>query len=179
MLKRFGIGMLVVALVSLVAIAAVRETTTRKQEQSVSTGPTMGVEARPALTPAEEKFAHELWAVHSNVKQAAVKMTFAGVSYKLGDIPRTALKERVAPLVPQFAAALVQAGKIEPPASAVQWHRKYVEAIGLYRDAAAMMLKADGKSDAALIEAQEKSDRASTLTLVVGDQLWPGEYKPN
>jgi hypothetical protein len=177
MLKRFGIGMLVVALVSLVAIAAVRETTTRKQEQSVSTGPTMGVEARPALTPAEEKFAHELWAVHSNVKQAAVKMTFAGLSYKLGDIPRAALKERVAPLVPEFAAALAQAERIEPPASAAQWHRKYVEAIGLYREAAAAMVKAG--SDADLVEAQEKSGRASTLTLVVGDQLWPGEYKPN
>jgi hypothetical protein len=34
-------------------------------------------------------------------------------------------------------------------------------------------------SDADLVEAQEKSGRASTLTLVVGDQLWPGEYKPN
>lgn len=177
MLKRFGIGMLVVALIALVAAAAVRETTTRKQQQPVSTGPTMGVDARPALTVAEEQFAHDLWAVHAEVKKAAVKMIFAGLSYKLGDIPRAELKKRVVPLVPEFSAALAQAERLKPPASVAQWHGKYLEAIGLYRDAAATMASAEG--DAGLVEAQEKSDRASTLTLVVGDELWPGEYKPN
>jgi UDP-N-acetylmuramoylalanine--D-glutamate ligase len=33
--------------------------------------------------------------------------------------------------------------------------------------------------DAHLIEAQERSDKASGLTLKVGETLWPGEYKPN
>jgi hypothetical protein len=179
MLKGFGIGALLVALIALVAIAALRETTNRKQEQPVAAGATMGMEARPALTAAEEKFAHELWAVHDKVKQAAVKMTFAGVAYKTGDIKRAELRARVAPQVPVLDAALKQARKIVPPASAVEWHGKYVEAIGLYREAAAKMAKVPDQGDVELIEAQELSARASTLQLVVGDQLWPGEYKPN
>jgi hypothetical protein len=36
----------------------------------------------------------------------------------------------------------------------------------------------DGR-DAHLIEAQVMSERASGLTLKVGETLWPGEYKPN
>jgi len=179
MWKGFGIGALVVALAALVAIAAFRESKTGTQQQPVVSGATMGVEARPALTAAEEKFAHELWAVHDKVKQAAVKMTFAGVAYKTGDIRRAELRARAAPLVPVLDGALKQAQKIAPPASAVELHRKYVEAIGLYRDAAEKMAKVPDTGDESLIAAQDLSAKASTLQLVVGDQLWPGEYKPN
>lgn len=179
MLRGFGIGALVVALAALVATAAFRESKTATQQQPVATGATMGVEARPALTAAEEKYAHELWAVHDKVKQAAVKMTFAGVAYKTGDIKRAELRARVAPQAPVLEAALKRARKIVPPASAVELHGKYVEAIGLYRDAAVKMAKVPEQGDGELIEAQELSARASTLQLVVGDQLWPGEYKPN
>ena len=179
MLKALGIGVLVAALAVLVAIAAFRESKTPTQEKPAVTGPTMGVDVRPALTVAEEKYAHELWAVHDKVKQAAVKMTFAGVAYKTGDIKRAELRARVVPQVPVLDTALKNAQKIAPPASAVQWHEKYLEAIRLYREAAVKMAKVPDQGDAELIEAQEGSARAATLLLVVGDQLWPGEYKPN
>ena len=179
MLKVTGIGVLLVALAALVAIATFRESKAPTVGAPVVTGPTMGVDARPALTAAEERYAHELWAVHDKVKQAAVKMTFAGVAYKTGDIKRADLRMRVAPLVPVLDAALKGAQKIVPPASAAQWHEKYLEAIRLYREAAVKMAKVPDQGDAELIEAQERSARAATLLLVVGDQLWPGEYKPN
>lgn len=179
-IKGFAIGGLVTALVAVVLVAAFRESANQKSTPAASAAATMGVEARPALTAAEEKYAHALWEVHARVKQNAVKMTFAGLAYKMGDIQRKALKVRVEPLIPAFSTALMDAGKLQPPASVSEWHRKYTEAIRLYRDAAAGMTKAAAEAnDQRLIEAQELSDRAATLTLVVGDNLWPGEYKPN
>lgn len=178
--KGFAIGGLVTALVAVALVAAFRESATQKTAPAAPGGATMGVEARPALTAAEEKYAQALWEVHARVKQNAVKMTFAGLAYKMGDIQRKALKERVEPLIPVFSAALADAGKLQPPASADEWHRKYTEAIRLYRDAATVMVKAASEgSEQRLIEAQEMSDKAATLTLIVGDNMWPGEYKPN
>lgn len=179
MLKAVGVGVMVAALVALAAVAAFRESKAPAEQKPVATGPTMGVDVRPALTAAEEKYAHELWAVHDRVKQAAVRMTFAGVAYKTGEIKRAELRTRVAPQVPVLDAALKGVQKMVPPASAAQWHEKYVEAVRLYREAAAKMAKVPDKGDAELLEAQDKSARAATLLLVVGDQLWPGEYKPN
>jgi hypothetical protein len=179
-IKGFVFGGLVTALIALVLVAAFRESATQNATPTAPGAPTMGVEARPALTAAEEKYAHALWEVHARVKQNAVKMTFAGLAYKMGDIQRNALKERVEPLIPVFSAALADAGKLQPPASASEWHSKYTEAIRLYRDAAAGMAKAATEgSEQRLINAQELSDRAATLTLIVGDNMWPGEYKPN
>jgi len=107
-------------------------------------------------------------------------MTFAGLAYKMGDIKRAAVKDRVALLTPKFESALTEINKLQPPASMRELHSEYVEAIKLYRDASVIMVKvaADGR-DVHLAEAQERSERASTLTLKVGDTLWPGEYKPN
>ena len=181
-LKGFGLGIVVVGLIAIVVFAMLRESAAPKpQAAPASPGEaTMGVEARPALTAAEEKYAHALWDVHARVKQGAVKMTFAGLAYKMGDIQRKALKQRVEPLIPVFSVALADAGKMQPPVSANELHRKYTEAIRLYRDAAAGMVKSAAEGgDRGLMEAQELSDRAATLTLIVGDNLWPGEYKPN
>lgn len=179
-LKGFAIGALVTALIAVALVAAFRESAKQKATPAAPAAATMGVEARPALTAAEEKYAHALWEVHARVKQGAVKMTFAGLAYKMGDIQRKALKQRVEPLIPVFSGALADAGKMQPPASANELHRKYTEAIRLYRDAAAGMVKAAVEgSDRGLMQAQELSDRAATLTLIVGDNLWPGEYKPN
>ena len=132
------------------------------------------------MTAAEEAYAHALWPVHAQVKQDAVKMTFAGLAYKMGDIKRAAVKDRVALLTPKFDAALAEINKLKPPASMRELHTEYVEAIKLYRDASVVMVKvaADGR-DEHLMEAQDRSDKASGLTLKVGDTLWPGEYKPN
>ena len=178
-LKGFGVGALVVGLIALVSVAAFRETAKPKQ-QEVATNSAFGHSERPAMTAAEEAYAHALWPVHAQVKQDAVKMTFAGLAYKMGDIKRAAVKDRVALLTPKFDSALAQINKLQPPASMRELHTEYVEAIKLYRDASVIMVKVatDGR-DVHLVEAQERSERASTLTLKVGDTLWPGEYKPN
>jgi hypothetical protein len=177
-LKGFGVGVLVVGLIALVAVAAFRETAKPKQQEVATSA--FGHSERPAMTAAEEAYAHGLWPVHAQVKQDAVKMTFAGLAYKMGDIKRAGVKDRVAQLTPKFDAALTEINKLQPPASMRELHTEYVEAIRLYRDASVIMVKvaADGR-DAHLVDAQERSEKASGITLKVGDTLWPGEYKPN
>ncbi len=121
-----------------------------------------------------------MWPIHAQVKQDAVKMTFAGLAYKMGDIKREAVKQRVAPLTPMFDSALAAIDKLHPPPSMRELNAEYVEAIKLYRDASVIMIRVavDGR-DVHLLEAQEKTAKASDLTLKVGETLWPGEFKPN
>jgi hypothetical protein len=177
--KGFGVGALVVGLIALMAMAAFRETAKPKPQVAANTEASHVVE-RPAVTAEEEAYARALWPIHAQVKQDAVKMTFAGLAYKMGDIKRDAVKARVAPLTQTFDAAAAALVKLQPPASMRELHGKYLEAIKLYRDASATMVKvaADGH-DAHLVEAQVMSEKASGLTLEVGETLWPGEFKPN
>jgi hypothetical protein len=178
-LKGFGVGALMVGLIALMAIAAMRETAKPKPQQVAASTEANHVE-RPAVTAEEEAYARALWPIHAQVKQDAVKMIFAGLAYKMGDIKREAVKERVAPLTPMFEAAVAALSKLQPPASMRILHGEYLEAVNLYRDASVVMIKVatDGR-DEHLVEAQAKSSMASDLTLKVGDTLWPGEFKPN
>ncbi|MBC8008159.1 MAG: hypothetical protein H7X76_08960 [Prolixibacteraceae bacterium] len=178
-LKGFGVGVLVAGLVALMAVAALRESA-KSKPQEVATSTDVEAAERPAVTAEEEAYARALWPIHAQVKQNAVKMTFAGLAYKLGDIKRGVVKERVAPLTLVFDAALAQAKKLEPPASMQALHQEYMDAILLYRDSSVTMIlvAADGR-DEHLIQAQKKSTKAAGLTLKVGEMLWPGEYKPN
>jgi hypothetical protein len=177
--KGFGVGALVVGLIALMAMAAFRETAKPKPQQ-VAASTEAGHVERPAVTAEEEAYARALWPIHAQVKQDAVKMTFAGLAYKMGDIKRGAVKERVAPLTPMFESAASALNKLQPPASLRELHSEYLEALKLYRDASVTMIKvaADGR-DAHLVEAQVMSEKASGLMLKVGDILWPGEFKPN
>jgi hypothetical protein len=178
-LKGFGVGALVVGLIALMAVAAFRETAKPNPIQVAGNVGAVGNE-RPAVTAEEEAYARSLWPIHSQVKQDAVRMTFAGLAYKMGDIKRETVKTRVAPLIPLFDSALVEIHKLQPPPSMRELNAEYIEAIKLYRDASVTMvqLAADGR-DAHLVKAQEKSAKASNLTLKVGEMLWPGEFKPN
>jgi len=178
-LKGFGVGALFVGLIALMAVAAFRETARPKPQQVAANTEINHVE-RPAVTAEEEAYARALWPIHAQVKQDAVKMTFAGLAYKMGDIKREAVKERVAPLTPMFDSAVAAVRKLQPPASLRVLHGEYFEAIKLYRDASVTMVKvaADGR-DAHLVEAQAMSEKASGLALKVGETLWPGEFKPN
>lgn len=178
-LKGFGFGALVVALIALMAVAVFRETAKPKPLEVAANADVNHVE-RPAVTAEEEAYARALWPIHAQVKQDAVRMTFAGLAYKMGDIKRAAVKERVAPLTPMFDSALAALSKMQPPASMRELHSEYLEAVKLYRDASMIMIKVAGDGrDGHLIEAQAMSEKASGLTLKVGDTLWPGEYKPN
>ena len=178
-IKGFGVGVLVVGLIALIAVAAFRETAKPKPQQVAASTEASHVE-RPAVTAEEEAYARALWPIHAQVKQDAVKMTFAGLAYKMGDIKREAVKARVAPLTPMFDSAAAALNKLQPPASMRVIHGEYLEAIKLYRDASVTMIKvaADGR-DSHLFEAQVMSEKASGLTLKVGETLWPGEFKPN
>jgi len=178
-LKGFGVGALVVGVIALMAVATFRETAGSKPQQVATNSETHRSE-RPAITGEEEAYARALWPIHAQVKQDAVKMTFAGLAYKMGDIRQHDVKTRVAPLTSAFDAAATAGEKLQPPASMLMLHKEYLQAIKLYREASLTMVKfaADGR-DAHLLEAQAMSEKASGLALEVGEILWPGEFKPN
>lgn len=135
---------------------------------------------RAPLGADEERFAHHLWKVHSNVRTEAVRMSFTGLAYKTGEIPKEAVRDRIAPLVKIFETAAHDVRAIDTPAPMESIRASYLDALALYRDAAAEMVKvaADG-ADEHLLKAQDMSGRASTRLLEVSEKLWPGEYKPN
>ena len=178
-LRSVGASALVAVLFAMVAVAAYREFSQRPQPKMVADSGYANSQ-RPAIRPEEEAYAHSLWPIHDQVKQDAVKMTFAGLAYKMGDINRAAMKERVTLLTPRFQQALEDMAKLKPPPSLQAFHGEYGQAIRLYRDASVVMVRivADG-DERHLMEAQGKTDKASGITLKVGETLWPGEFKPN
>jgi hypothetical protein len=178
-LKVVVFGLLFTGLAGLVVTAAYREMSGPKSEPEAQT--TAFEQApRPARTAAEDTYAYSLWPIHAQVKQNAVKMTFAGLAYKVGDIKQVEFRKRLEPLPRVFEVSLAQATKLQAPASLADIHGDYVEAIKLYRSAAKKMLAATGEGGGQdMIAAHDMSTRAATLLLKVGEVLWPGEYKPN
>jgi hypothetical protein len=107
-------------------------------------------------------------------------MTFAGLSYKMGDIDKAAVKSKVAPLTKTFEEAETKLQSLSAPTSLQKQRDQYAEALRLYKNASTEMIKVahDGK-DEHLIKAQAMSYNASENLLRVGDVLWPGENRPN
>jgi hypothetical protein len=135
---------------------------------------------RPAFTAAEESYIAALWAVHDKVKSSAVKLTFAGLYYKTGELDRAELKKRTSGQTEVFRAAAETASATPVPASFQKLHQEYLGALKAYEEASIEMAKTgDDGADSHLIGAQEKTQKAAVTLLKVGDQLWPGEYKPN
>ena len=136
---------------------------------------------RPPLTPEEEGYASALWKLHVPVKQDAVRMTYAGLAFKMKEISAAQMGERVKPLAKSFRHARTQLqSSLEPPASLRPTHDRYLAALDRYEKAALIMRgAAQQPSDAKLIEAQTLSQAASEDLLRVADVLWPGEHKPN
>lgn len=134
----------------------------------------------PALSPDEESYAVALWSVHSAVKLAAVRMTFAGITYKTEGQDGSQFRSAIEPVLGELDRARDGAEKLQVPPSMSTLHDRYVGAIADYRTAAAEMLQgaAEG-SDARLLAAQQLSFRASEETLRIGEQLWPTEHKPH
>jgi len=138
----------------------------------------MGHVERPAMSADEERFAQGLWQIHDGVRTAALKMTFAGLAYKMGDSDKAGIKDKVGPLGKIFGDAQTKAEALVVPESMQYLHRDYLAALRLYQTAAAEMIKSL-KDDQHLIDAHTHSEQASSLLLKVGDVLWPGEHKPN
>jgi hypothetical protein len=132
------------------------------------------------LTAEEEDYAAALWPIHSQVKLAAVEMSFAGIAYKIGDQDATTLAAKVRPLADSLETAMARAQALLVPASMTEMHERYLGALAMYGKAAAEMASAtrDGK-DEHLLQGQQLSLHATEDMLRVGDVLWPGEYKPH
>lgn len=181
--KQIALGIVLLGLGAIAALAMVREgrhASAPVQSPAAAGGAFAGHAERPALSPEEERYAAGLWPIHQQTKTSAVQMTFAGLAYKLGDIDKAAVKERVAPLTKVFRDARAEASRLQVPASLEKHHQQYLAALKLYEDASVEMVKVarDGKEEH-LVAAQKMSYTASEDSLRVGDALWPGEYKPN
>ncbi|MEQ1881264.1 MAG: hypothetical protein ABL878_09865 [Burkholderiales bacterium] len=178
-LKVVATGLLFAGLAGLIATAAYREMGAT-QPETAAQNPVFEAPPRPARTAAEETYAYSLWPIHAEVKQNAVKMTFAGLAYKVGDIKQGEFRKRLGPLPRVFEVSLAQTTRLQVPGSLTDIHADYVEAIRLYGGAARKMLAATGAGGGQeMVAAHDMSTRAATLILKVGEALWPGEYKPN
>jgi hypothetical protein len=181
-LQAIGLGLLLAALAAMAAYAGLRES--RKVTVAAAPSGHADVHAfadrRPAHSAAEERFSQALWNIHAEVRTAAVRMTFAGLSYKMGDADVASVNTKVAPLTAVFDRAEQDLQSLDTPASMQDLRRRYAGALQSYREASLEMIQVaqDGK-DSHLLKAQEMSEQASGVLLQVGDQLWPGEIKPN
>src|SRR6516225_3475643 len=95
----------------------------------------------PALTADEERFATALWAVHREATRSAVAMSFAGISYQTENRDAREFARTIEPLVKFFHDAEIQVRAMSPPPSLSRTHGQYVEAMALYANTAAEMLK--------------------------------------
>jgi hypothetical protein len=170
-------GFVLVSLLGILAVAAVREVATTANART--TRPALAP-PRPPLTAGEEAYALALWPIHSEVKASALKMTFGGISYKLGEIDRAGLKAKIDVSSETYRRAAARLAQLTPPPSLAQVHQQYLDAVRLYQQSAAEMSRVarDGR-DAHLLAAHPLSLEASEKLLKVGGVLWPSEYKPN
>ena len=134
----------------------------------------------PALTADEERFATALWAVHREATRSAVAMSFAGITYQTEDRDARALARKIEPLAKFFHDAEMQVRTMSTPPSLSRTHGQYVDAMALYANAAAEMLKFTEDGDSQRLDDAHRMDvRASEDMLRVGEVLWPGQYKPH
>jgi hypothetical protein len=183
--KTFALAALVLVLGAFAAYALQRELKTKPETPSAAAAFTAGLamgeqHAARALSAEEEAYAAALWPIHSQVKLSAVRMTFAGLNYKIKHNDAAKLKATVQPLTRTFTDAAQRARRLQPPASLADAHRTYLGAIEHYTDASRIMIRvADDGREEHLITAHKRSEQASHELLKLSDVLWPGEYKPN
>ena len=133
-----------------------------------------------ALTADEERFATALWAVHREATRSAVAMSFAGITYQTEGRDARALARKIEPLAKFFQDAEMRVRTMSPPPQLSSMHGQYVDAMALYANAAAEMLKFTEDGDSQRLHAAHRLDlRASEDMLRVGEVLWPGQYKPH
>jgi hypothetical protein len=133
-----------------------------------------------ALTADEERFATALWAVHREATRSAVAMSFAGIAYQTEKRDARALARSIEPLAKFFHDAEIEVSTMSPPPSLSRVHGQYVEALALYANAAAEMLKFTEDGDPQRLDvAHGLNVKASEDMLRVGEVLWPAQYKPH
>lgn len=167
------------ALGAVIVLAMQRELTPRVTDARPPIG-NVALQQNP-LSAVEEAYAAALWPIHSEVVEAsAVALSFAGVDYIIEHHDARRLEAKVLPLHALFRRAAVKTRALEVPVSMELVHGQYLEALSLFENASAEMVKVaeDGRVEH-LMEAQDMSQRAAEDLLKVGDVLWPGEHKPN
>jgi hypothetical protein len=156
----------------------VRQQSVVRPAQTVST---QAEKTQPlALTADEERFATALWAVHREATRSAVAMSFAGIAYQTEKRDARALARSIEPLAKFFHDAEFEVRTMSPPTSLSRVHGQYVEALALYANAAAEMLKFTEDGDPQRLDVAHGLDvKASEDMLRVGEVLWPAQYKPH
>jgi len=177
--KLLVVGLIVLAVLGVLGVSLLREATMADRTAAAAARPSLAP-PRPAFTPAEEAYAHALWAVHGDVKNAAFTLTFSGLRYKLRELQVRAFETGVQAASKSLSDAEARVRALAPPASLTQVHSQYLDAVRLFQQSAAEMLKVaeDGRDDHLLV-AQPLSREASEKLLRVGNVIWPGEYLPN
>jgi hypothetical protein len=167
----------VVALAAITGAAWLHEARLRPAVQPA----TQAVSTQPAaLTADEERFATALWAVHREATRLAVAMSFAGITYQTEDRDTRALARKIEPMAKFFHDAEIQVRTMSTPPSLSRTQRQYVDAMALFANAAAEMLKFTEDGDPQRLgDAHLMDVRASEDMLRVGEVLWPGQYKPH
>jgi hypothetical protein len=172
----------VVALAATIGAAWLHEVRPRSVvKPAAQTVSTPAEQPRPrALTADEERFATALWAVHREATRSAVAMSFAGIAYHTEDRDARNLARRIEPLARFFHEAEMRVRTMSSPPSLSRTHEKYMDAMALYANAAAEMLKFTEDGDVQRLDVAHRLDvRASEDMLRVGEVLWPGQYKPH
>jgi hypothetical protein len=174
--KLLVFGVVGLGLVGIMVWAAVREgATARPNTARPALAP-----SRPPFTASEDAYARALWPIHNEVKAAALRMTFGGLNFKIGEIDRAELRARIESSRNVHRGAETRIRELRPPASLLDVHTEYVEAVRLYQQSAVEMLKvAEDGRDEHLVTAFPMSQEAGRKLLRVGNVLWPGEYVPN
>ena len=132
------------------------------------------------MTADEERFATALWAVHREATRLAVAMSFAGIVYQTEGQDARALAQKIEPMAQFFRDAEMQVRALSTPPSLSAIQGQYVEAMALYANAVAEILKfTEDRSSQHLGDAHRMNVKASQDMLRVGEVLWPGQYKPH
>jgi hypothetical protein len=172
----------VAALVAAAGVAWLHEVRPRSVVQPVTQTVSTRAEKPqpPALTADEERFATALWAVHREATRLAVAMSFAGITYQTEDRDAPAFARKIEPMAKFFHDAEIQVRAMNAPPSLSRTQEQYINAMALYANAAAEILKftEDGNSQH-LGDAHGMDVLASEDMLRVGEVLWPGQYKPH
>jgi hypothetical protein len=176
-LKVWLFGVVVASLVAVFSFALGREVATSGQPPVARPAvPT----PRPALSAAEENYSLALWPIHNRVKESAIRMSLSGINYKIQSLDPPTFRAQIEMALGVYRQAEGQIRALRPPPSLQEVHDNYLEAIRLYQQAGAEMLKVvDDRDDDHLRIAFPMSQEGGRRLRQVGSVLWPTEYVPN
>jgi hypothetical protein len=180
LVKLVLIGTVLLSLLMFVVIALTRDLETSRQSAARQPAARPVVSTpRPALTADEESYVQRLWPIHNEVKASALKLSAAGLQYKIGGAELPSVKRQAELSSAVYETAETQILGLEPPPSLRALHDEYLQAVRLYRQSAVVLLQVEVRRDDALLEAFPMSQEGGKILRRVGTVLWPGEYVPS